>query len=86
MLRWLAWLLTRLVYRLRVVGPRRFPALETVFDLEADRTETVDLAAKHADRAERMTAEYEKWARRAHVQPWDAVQKAPRTPAPIPGA
>lgn len=64
----------------------KFPDKWELFDLEADRTETVDLAAKQADRAERMAAEYEKWARRAQVQPWDVVQKAPRTPAPIPGA
>ena len=64
----------------------KFPGQWELFDLEADRTETNDLAAKHPDRAERMAAQYEKWAQRAQVQPWDAVQKAPRTPAPIPGA
>jgi arylsulfatase A-like enzyme len=64
----------------------KFPGQWELFDLEADRTEATDLAGKHADRAERMAADYGKWARRAQVQPWEAVQKAPRTPAPIPGA
>jgi arylsulfatase A-like enzyme len=64
----------------------RFPDQWELFDLEADRTEMTDLSAKHPDRAQRMSAEYEKWARRAHVQPWDLVQKTPRTPAPIPEA
>lgn len=59
----------------------KFPGRWELFDMEADRTETADLAGKHPRRAERMAAEYEKWARRAQVQPWDAVQKAPRTPA-----
>lgn len=58
----------------------KFPGKWELFDLEADRTETVDLAQKHADRAEKMAAQYDKWARRAHVEPWDAVQRAPRTP------
>ena len=62
----------------------RFPGDWELFDLEADRSEMTDLADKHADRAGRMAAEYEKWARRAQVQPWELVQKAPRTPAPIP--
>ncbi len=63
----------------------RFPDRWELFDLEADRTEMNDLAARHPDRVERMVAQYEKWARRANVLPWDEVRKAPRTPAPIPG-
>jgi arylsulfatase len=55
-----------------------------LFDLEADRTEMNNLAAKHADRVSQMSAQYEKWAQLAQVRPWDEVQKAPRTPAPIP--
>jgi arylsulfatase len=62
----------------------RFPGNWELFDLEADRSETTDLANKHPDRAARMAAEYEKWARRAQVQPWESVLKAPRTPASIP--
>ena len=62
----------------------RFPGSWELFDLEADRSEITDLANKHADRASRMSATYERWARHAQVQPWDSVLKAPRTPAPIP--
>jgi arylsulfatase len=64
----------------------RFPDTWELFDLESDRTETTSLAGKHPDRVERMAARYDQWARRAHVEPWDKVQKAPRTPAPIPSA
>jgi arylsulfatase len=55
-----------------------------LFDLDADRSETNDLVRRHPDVAERLAARYEEWARRADVQPWTAVQKAPRTPAPVP--
>jgi arylsulfatase len=64
----------------------KFPGTWELFDLEADRTEMNNLAAKHPARVQSMTAEYETWANRAQVQPWDAVKKAPRTPAPIPKA
>jgi arylsulfatase len=60
----------------------RFPDQWELFDLEADRTETTNLAARHTDRVQRMAAEYDRWARRVQVQPWDLVQKAPRTPRP----
>jgi arylsulfatase A-like enzyme len=59
----------------------RYPGHWELFDLEADRTETNDLAARHPDRADQMAGQYEKWARRAQVLPRDEVQKAPRTPA-----
>jgi arylsulfatase A-like enzyme len=62
----------------------KFPDKWELYDLEADRSEVTDLSAKHADRAERMMSAYEAWARRAQVQPWDVVQQAPRTPAPVP--
>jgi arylsulfatase len=64
----------------------RFPDRWELFDLEADRTETNNLAARHADRVERMARQYENWAVRAQVQSWEAVQKARRTPAPLPAA
>lgn len=63
----------------------KFPGVWELFDLEADRTETTNLAEKHKDRVEQMSAQYDRWAARAQVKPWDEVQKAPRTPAPIPG-
>ena len=62
----------------------RFPDRWELYDLEADRSELHDLAAKDPARAERMLKQYEAWAARAHVEPWEKVEKAPRTPAPIP--
>ncbi len=41
-----------------------------LYDLDADRTETNDLAAKHPERVKEMTAKWEAWARRAQVIPW----------------
>lgn len=64
----------------------RFPGEWELYDLQADRTETVDLAAKHPGRVKRLAAAWERWARRANVEPWDKVRQAPRTPAPIPSA
>ncbi len=41
-----------------------------LYDLEADRTETHNLAARHPDRVRTMVGQWEAWARRAHVLPW----------------
>ncbi|MCC6417384.1 MAG: arylsulfatase [Gemmataceae bacterium] len=47
-----------------------------LYDIEADRTETNDLAAKHPERVKTLDAMWEKWAERAHVKPWPpAVEK-----------
>ena len=62
----------------------RFPDRWELYDLEADRSELNNLAAREPSRVERMVAQYERWAARCYVEPWDKVQKAPRTPAPIP--
>jgi arylsulfatase A-like enzyme len=62
----------------------RFPDRWELYDLEADRTETRDLASSNPARAASMLAQYDRWAARAGVLPWEQVQKAPRTPAPIP--
>ncbi len=62
----------------------KFPGQWELYDLDADRTETVDLAAKYPDRVKKLSAAWENWAQRANVAPWAEVQKAPRTPAPIP--
>ncbi len=39
-----------------------------LYDLEADRTETHDLAEKHTERVNAMKAMYANWARRCHVE------------------
>ena len=41
-----------------------------LYDLEADRTETNDLAEQHPDRAKEMAAAWEAWAVKAQVKPW----------------
>jgi len=40
-----------------------------LFDLEADRTETHDLAAEHPQRVKTMAESWQRWAERAHVLP-----------------
>jgi arylsulfatase len=62
----------------------KHPRTWELYDLESDRTETTDLAAKYPDRMKSMATAWENWARRANVEPWDKIRKAPRTPAPIP--
>ena len=52
-----------------------------LFDVEADRTEMKNLAAKQPDRAKSMAAAYSAWARRANVMPFDEVRKGRRPPA-----
>ena len=41
-----------------------------LYDLDADRTETNNLAAVHPDRVKQMTAMWQRWAERANVLPW----------------
>jgi arylsulfatase A-like enzyme len=48
-----------------------------LYDIEADRTETNDLASSNPDKVNELKAAYEQFAQRAGVQPWP-VPKAPR--------
>ncbi len=41
-----------------------------LFDMEADRTETNDLASANPDRVKAMAGQYEQWAQKALVKPW----------------
>ncbi len=41
-----------------------------LYDLRADRTEMNDLAAQQADKVKQLAAQWEAWAKRAHVLPW----------------
>ncbi len=41
-----------------------------LYDMEADRTETNDLANQYPERAGRLAAEWKAWAERANVLPW----------------
>lgn len=64
----------------------RHPGEWELFDIEADRTEVNNLAAKEPKRLREMSALYDRWAARAHVEPWTKIQQSPRSPAPIPAA
>ena len=41
-----------------------------LYDISTDRTERSDLAKRHPDRVEEMTAKWEAWAKRSSVLPW----------------
>ena len=41
-----------------------------LYDMEADRTESKDLAARDPDRIRKMIARWETWASRNEVLPW----------------
>jgi arylsulfatase len=49
-----------------------------LYNLKADRTEMNNLAAAHPARVAEMKSKWEAWAKRAHVEPWEVVQKAGR--------
>jgi arylsulfatase len=48
----------------------RFPVGWELYDMEADRTETHDLAAAMPDRVKTMEAMYDAWATRIGVHQW----------------
>jgi len=52
---------------------RNYPGSWELYDVEADRTELNDIAAKHPDRVREMAAAYEAWARRCGVIPREKV-------------
>jgi arylsulfatase len=52
---------------------RKYPGDWELYDMQADRTELNDLAARQPDRVNRMTAMYEVWAERCGVIPRDQI-------------
>ena len=52
---------------------RKYPGSWELYDMDADRTELHDLAAKHPDRVADMAQQYEAWAKRSGVLPRDRV-------------
>ena len=52
----------------------RFPDGWELYDMEADRTETNDIADAHPDRVRSMADAYEHWAKRVGAQPWPMPQ------------
>ncbi|MCL4763403.1 MAG: sulfatase-like hydrolase/transferase, partial [Burkholderiales bacterium] len=52
---------------------RNYPGPWELYDMDADRTELHDLAARHPERVADMAAQYEAWARRCGVIPRDKI-------------
>ena len=52
----------------------RYPGKWELYDLEADRTEMNDLAAGMPDKSSRLLSDYNSWAQRCGVAPWDDVR------------
>jgi arylsulfatase A-like enzyme len=57
---------------------RDYPKPWELYDMEADRTELADLAAKHPDRVHEMAAQYEAWAKRCGVIPREKILQVMR--------
>jgi len=53
----------------------RHPEGWELYDLEADRTEMRNLAEQHPERVRELSRQYEQWARRCEVAPWDKLPK-----------
>jgi arylsulfatase len=49
-----------------------------LYDMEKDRTEMHDVAAKHPDIVKKMSAQWDAWAARADVLPLGAWHDAPK--------
>ena len=58
----------------KLVGVNKKPW--ELYDMEADRTETNDLASSNPDKVKELDAIYQKWADRVGVKPWP-TPKAP---------
>jgi arylsulfatase len=54
----------------------RHPDAWELYDLEADRTELNNLAARYPEKVKEIAALYEAWAQRCGVQPWDLLRKS----------
>jgi arylsulfatase A-like enzyme len=52
---------------------RNYPGPWELYDMDADRTETHDLAAQHPEKVREMSAEYAAWAERCGVIPREKI-------------
>jgi arylsulfatase len=52
---------------------RNYPGPWELYDMDADRTELHDLAARHPERVAEMSAQYDEWAKRCGVIPRDKI-------------
>jgi arylsulfatase A-like enzyme len=59
----------------------RYPGGWELYDIEADRTEMVDLSKLHSARVQEMSGLWEAWANRVGVKPWAVVEAAGRKKA-----
>jgi arylsulfatase len=57
-----------------------------LYDLSADRTESKNLAGDRPEVVRELSAEYDAWARRTNVLPWDEVTKRKSTSTSQPAA
>jgi arylsulfatase len=53
----------------------QFPGEWELYDMQADRTELNNLAAKKPEMLKHMTAQYDEWSARARVVPWKELQQ-----------
>jgi arylsulfatase A-like enzyme len=60
----------------------RHPGDWELYDLEADRTELNNLAAKYPDKVQELAGKYEQWAQRAGVVPWAQLNKKAKEKKP----
>lgn len=57
----------------------RYPGKWELYDLEADRTEMNDLAATMPDKAAQLRQDYNVWAQRCGVEPWEEIRPRGRS-------
>ena len=63
---------------------RKFPGPWELYDMDADRTELNDLAARHPERVAEMAAQYDAWAARCGVIPRERIVELMREQAAPP--
>ena len=63
---------------------RKFPGPWELYDMDADRTELNDLAARHPERVAEMAAQYDVWAARCGVIPRERIVELMREQAAPP--
>ena len=52
-----------------------------LYDIDADRTESSDLAGSQPQRVKRMAEQWEQWALRTHTKPWPRPRQTPAAKA-----
>jgi arylsulfatase A-like enzyme len=54
-----------------------YPDQWELYDIAADRVESTNIAASHPDVVNKLAAEWEAWAKRANVDPWNGPRRLP---------